>query len=150
MRNANVFQLCGSDSSFHGVAAPNACDTRLLPGKQRHQLFSERCWRQDIQQEITTIVQESHMHKNSPGWSVRSPLQRGITYSYVIVVHYSARGTKDKQKTLFSSERDLWQVSLEAQSFLNFNIIFPVKLVRCNSNRKNQEYMFKQLTVLTC
>ena len=90
VRSAQVLQLGGSSTDLQGVATPGARDARLLLGEQRHQLFPERCCSHYIQQEVTGVVQEHHVHEDSPSDTVTSLFHRGVTDIYIIVNYYSA------------------------------------------------------------
>ena len=86
---AQVLEL-GGRTGLRGVGTPGARDARLLPGEQRHQLFSERCCCQDVEQKITGVVKEHHLHEDSPSKVVISPFQGSVTDIYIIVIYYSA------------------------------------------------------------
>ena len=86
---ATCIQLDGG-TGFSRAATPSAHDTRPLPGEQRHQLFSEcRCC-QDVQQEITGVVEVCDGNEDGPDKIMISLLDRSVTYIYPIVLCYSA------------------------------------------------------------
>ena len=87
---AQILELGGSDTGLQGVGTPGARDARLLPDEQHHQLFSERCCCQDVEQKITGVVKEHHLHEDSPSKVVISPFHGSVTDIYIIVIYYSA------------------------------------------------------------